>query len=53
MKQTEYDKLMETLNRIDELACMSAEDNDNGEAEQLAKDYAFVCAFIDKQAKRK
>lgn len=42
-------QLIDALNRIDELACISAEDNDNGEAEQLEKDYNMVFDFIRAQ----
>lgn len=41
------EEVIEALNRIDELASKSAEDNDNGEAEQLEKDYNLVFDFIN------
>lgn len=36
-------ELLEALNRM-------AEDNDNGEAEQLAKDYKMLADFISKHS---
>lgn len=48
-----YDKMMDALNRIDELASISAQDNEEGEAEQLQKDYNLVADFIGKHAHMK
>lgn len=45
-------KIKEALNRIDELASLQVQDNDNGEAGQLTKDYNLVFDFIDKADKR-
>jgi hypothetical protein len=45
-KQKERNKVLDALNRIDELACYAVQDNDNGEAEQLEKDYNMVFDFI-------
>lgn len=42
-------ELLDALNRIDEFACYATEDNDNGEAQQLAKDYNLLFNFISKQ----
>ncbi len=43
------DSAIEALNRIDQFACLAVEDNDNGEAEQLAKDYKLVFNYIQKK----
>lgn len=37
---------LEALNRIDELASIAVQDNDNGEADTLAKDYQTVFDYI-------
>jgi hypothetical protein len=42
-------KLLEALNRIDELACAIA-DQENGEAQQLKDDYNLIFNFIEKHA---
>ena len=58
-KQTEYDKVIDALNRIDELACAYTTDNNEiegselGEAEQLEVDYNLVADFINLKAKHK
>jgi ssDNA-binding Zn-finger/Zn-ribbon topoisomerase 1 len=39
-------KLIDALNRMDELASIATQDNDNGEAEQLEKDYNLLFNFI-------
>lgn len=49
---SEYEKIMDALNRIDEFANETVRDNDNGEAEQLARDYNEVSNFISKYAKK-
>ena len=38
--------LLEALNRIDEFASEAVRDNDNGEAQQLEKDYNLVHDFL-------
>lgn len=40
------DALIEALNRMDEFASEATQDNDNGEAEQLEKDYNLLFEFI-------
>jgi hypothetical protein len=40
-------ELLDALNRMDELACQLVQDNDNGEAEQLEKDYNMLFDFIN------
>ncbi len=40
------DKIIDALNRIDELASVTTQDNDNGEAEEQAKDYDLVFDYI-------
>ena len=42
------DELLDALNRIDEWACGTTSDNDNGEAEQQEKDYNLLFDFIKK-----
>ena len=41
-------KLIEALNRLDELASIASADNDNGEAQQQVKDYKLLFDFIEK-----
>jgi hypothetical protein len=50
MKQTQYDKLIDALNFIDEIAEHASQDYD--EDKQRAKAYKIVADFIDKNAKR-
>jgi hypothetical protein len=50
--QTEYNRIMTALNTIDEFASQSVEDNDNGEAQELAKAYKKVANFINKYANK-
>jgi len=49
MKRYNKQRLLDALNRIDEFACMydGLCDNDNGEAQQLQKDYNLVFNFIN------
>lgn len=47
IKNKYKNELLDALNRIDELASITAEDNDNGEAEQLEKDYNMIFDFIN------
>lgn len=49
-KQTEYDKVIDALNVIDEQAERS--DNNYDEEMARAKAYKIVANFIDKNAKR-
>lgn len=46
MKKITKEALIDALNRMDEFACVATEDNDNGEAQQLDKDYKMLFAFI-------
>lgn len=39
-------KLLDALNRLDAFASMATQDNDNGEAEEQAKDYNTLFDFI-------
>lgn len=45
-------KLIDALNRLDEFASMATEDNDNGEAQQQAKDYKLLFDFVTIAEKR-
>jgi len=40
-------KLMDMLNVMDEFACQSVEDNDNGEAQELEKAYNYLADYIE------
>ncbi len=44
---TTKQSLLEALNRIDELASEAVRDNNNGEAEELEKDYNTVFDFLN------
>jgi len=47
MTEKQKDRLIDALNRIDELACISAESNDISEAEQLEKDYNLLFDYLN------
>ncbi len=51
VKQTEYDKVIDALNRIDEQAESGSQESYD-EQKRRAKDYELVANFIDKYAKR-
>lgn len=46
----EYEKIMNALNYIDEVASESLENADNGEVYILQKNYNIVADFINKKA---
>ena len=47
IKTNMKNKAINALNRIDELASLQVVDNEEGEAEQLEKDYNLVFDFIN------
>lgn len=45
---TKQKKLLDALNFIDQFACIASEDNNNNEAEQVAKNYNLLFRHICK-----